>query len=156
MNLYIEIKDGSPINHPAFEDNLTQAFDSIPAHWQPFTRVERPLPGVYQVVPETAIYQKVNNVWADVWAVRDMTAEEKTAKQQAAKADWASLPDRDNFSAWVFDEATCAYQPPIPRPETGNYFWQGTTSSWVERPPYPTDGGQYKLNFSTATWVAIT
>ena len=42
MNLYIETNNGQTINHPAFEDNLIQAFGSIPEHFEPFVRVERP------------------------------------------------------------------------------------------------------------------
>lgn len=155
MNLYIQIKNGQPINHPAFEDNLLQAFSKVPTDWEKFTRLERPVPGLYQIGSDTPTYEKVNGVWTDVWLVRDMTAQEKSTKQQQVKNNWASLPDRDNFSAWIFDEATCSYKPPTPCPETGNYFWQGTTSSWVERPPYPTGGDQYKLDFPTATWVKI-
>lgn len=155
MNLYIQTQDGQPINHPAFEDNLLQAFNPIPDNWEPFVRVERPTPAVYQLLdsPEP-VYQKVNGVWTDVWALRDMTDAEKTAKQQTAKDEWAGLPERNNFTAWVFDEATCAYQPPVPRPTDDNfYFWQGTTSAWVETPAYPTDGKEYTLDFATATWI---
>jgi hypothetical protein len=84
MKLYIETENGAIKNHPAFEDNLLQAFGSIPAHWEPFNRVERPTPGVYQVLESTeAVYAKVDGVWTDVWSMRDMTTEEKTAKQQA-------------------------------------------------------------------------
>lgn len=84
MNLYIETENGATKNHPAFEDNLIQAFGLIPAQWEPFTRVERPIPGVYQVLEnQEAVYAKVDGVWTDVWTVRDMTAEEKAAKQQA-------------------------------------------------------------------------
>jgi hypothetical protein len=42
-----------------------------------------------------------------------MTAEEKAAKQQATKDAWAALPNRENFSAWSFDETTCTYIPPV-------------------------------------------
>ena len=49
MNLYIQIENNQPINHPAFEENLLQAFGAIPAHWEPFVRVERPLPTLYQM-----------------------------------------------------------------------------------------------------------
>jgi len=158
MNLYIETNNGQPINHPAFEDNLLQAFHAIPSHWEPFTRIERPVPGVYQVLDsEEPTYQKVNGVWTDVWALRDMTDAEKTAKQQALKASWAALPNASNFTAWTFDEATCTYIPPIPRPtDDKQYFWQGTTNSWVVTPEYPTDGKQYKLDIPTATWVLVT
>jgi hypothetical protein len=157
MNLYIETENGVTKNHPAFEDNLIQAFGEIPAHWEAFTRVERPVVSMYQILnTPDPVYAQVDGVWADVWTVRDMTAEEKTAKQQVAKDQWATLPNRENFVAWVFNEATCTYQPPTPRPAEGNYFWQGTTLTWVSRPEYPTDGKQYKLDFPSATWVEVT
>lgn len=157
MKLYIQTENGQPINHPAFEENLMQAFNEIPAHWEEFVRVERPTLNTYQLLEsEQPVYAKVNGVWTDVWSVREMTDGEKTAKQQQAKDAWATQPDLDNFSTWVFNEEKCLFEPPVPRPQVGDYFWQGNTSSWVERPPYPTEGGPYKLNFSTATWVAIT
>lgn len=33
MNLFIQIKDGMPINYPAFEDNLIEAFGRVPDDW---------------------------------------------------------------------------------------------------------------------------
>ena len=42
MNLYIQTENGQPINHPAFEDNLIQAFGEVPAHWAPFNRIHQP------------------------------------------------------------------------------------------------------------------
>ena len=155
MKLYIQIQNGQPINHPAFEDNLLQAFNPIPENWEPFVRVERPVPTVYQLLESLEpVYQKVDNVWTDVWSLRNMTDAEKMVKQQAAKNSWAALPNYSNFIAWVFDEATCAYQPPIPQPTDNKiYFWQGTTSSWVEMPAYPTDKKEYTLDYATATWI---
>ena len=157
MNLYIQVENSQPINHPAFEDNLLQAFGGIPSNWEPFTRIEMPTPTVYQVLDsQESTYQKVNGIWTDVWALRDMTDAEKTAKQQSVKDAWNSKP-RPNLTAWTFDEVTCSYVPPIPMPTYGQqYFWQGTTNSWQIRPPYPTDGKEYKLDFATATWVLIS
>lgn len=78
MNLYIETNENGPVNHPAFEDNLMQAFGEIPPHWEPFVRVTKPKPAnAYEVVGEHPEYQKVDGVWTDVWAVREMTQEEK-------------------------------------------------------------------------------
>ena len=133
MNLYIQIENGQTVNHPAFEDNLLQAFGSIPSNWEPFTRVERPTPSIYQVLDsEEPTYQKVNGVWTDVWDLRDMTDAEKAAKQQAVKDAWAANPNASNFTAWTFDESICAYVPPIPRPTDGKiYTWQGITNSWI-------------------------
>jgi hypothetical protein len=159
MKLYIQTQGGQPINHPAFEDNLLQAFATIPENWEPFVRVEKPIPTMYQVLEaEEPVYTKVNGVWTDVWLLHDMTAEEKAVKQQAAKDAWAAMPNYSNYTAWTFDEAICEYQPPTPRPVDldKNYFWQGTTSSWVETPAYPTDGKEYKIDFATATWIIKT
>lgn len=157
MNLYIQIENGQPINHPAFEDNLIEAFGSVPSDWEVFVRVEQPIPNVYQILESTeSTYQKVDGVWTDVWSLRDMTDAEKSAKQQEVKDSWNSVP-RPNLVAWTFDEATCSYQPPIPKPTDGqDYFWQGTTNTWQVKPPYPTDGKTYKIDFATGTWVEKT
>lgn len=134
MNLYIQVQDGQPINHPAFEDNLLQAFGAIPENWEPFVRVVCPVPPTYQIFEsQEPIYQKVNNVWTDVWLLRNMTDTEKTTKQQEVKEAWASLPNRENFIAWVFNEETCQYVPPTPRPTEGDYRWDGATNSWISR-----------------------
>ena len=156
MKLHIQVdENGNTVNHPAFEDNLIQAFNEVPSHWEPFVRVEKPIPTIYQVLDsQEPTYQKVDGVWTDVWALRDMTAEEKATRQQIEKDAWSALPNRDNFTAWTFDETTCRYVPPTSMPTDGNqYFWQGTTNSWVILPTYPDDGKQYKLDIPTATWV---
>ena len=160
MKLFIRIQDGQPYKNPIFGDNFIEAFphidiENLPPEFSLFERVENPrVANVYQV--DEVSYQWVGGIVKDVWTVREMTAEEKAEKQQAVKDAWAVRPNLENFVAWVFDEATCAYQPPIPRPESGIYFWQGTTSSWVERPQYPNDGKTYRLDFASATWVEIT
>ena len=157
MNLYIKTENGATKNHPAFEDNLIQAFGAVPAHWEPFTRVERPVPGVYQTMDSVEpVYAKVDGVWADVWTVREMTAEEKAAKQQAARDAFNSRPQAENWSAWTLDEATCTMQPPIPRPEPIEgkiVFWCGADNNWKEAPARPE--GEYKFDFIAWVWVAL-
>lgn len=159
MNLYIETENGAIKNHPAFEDNLIQAFGSVPAHWEPFTRVERPTPGVYQVLEsQEAVYTKVDGVWTDVWTVREMTAEEKTAKQQTVITAFNEREYASNWSTWTLDEATCAMVPPIPRPapvEGQIVFWCGADNNWKEAPARPVDDNQYKFDFLAWEWVAI-
>lgn len=137
MNLFIETENGATKNHPAFEDNLIQAFGSVPEHWEAFTRVERPVPAMYQTMDsQEPVYAQVDGIWTDVWLLRDMTAEEVAVKQQAAKDAWAALPNRDNFNAWTFDEVTCSYIPPVPRPDDGKlYRWDGAVNNWVEVTP---------------------
>lgn len=162
MNLYIETENGQTKNHPAFEDNLLQAFGSIPDTWEPFTRVERPVPGVYEVLEsDMPVYAKVDGVWADVWSLRELTAEEKTAKQQAAITAFNDRPQAENWSAWTLDEATCTMQPPIPRPEPDEAklaqrimtFWCGADNNWKDTPVRPE--GDYKFDFLAWAWVEV-
>ena len=161
MNLFIETENGVTKNHPALENNLIQAFGSIPAHWEPFTRVECPKPTVYQVLDsEEPTYSKVNGVWTDVWALREMTAEEKTTKQQAVITAFNDRPQAENWSAWTLDEATCMMVPPIPRPEFDEAkiaagimtFWCGADANWKDTPVRPE--GEYKFDFLAWEWVA--
>lgn len=165
MNLFIQVENGQTVNHPAFEDNLLQAFGQIPDRWEPFVRVERPVPGVYEVLESNEpTYQKVNGVWTDVWALRPMTDAEKADKQQAVKDAFNAREQASNWSAWVFDEATCAMVPPIPRPEPDQTklsqgimtFWCGADNNWKDTPPRPQDGKMYKFDFFAWTWVEVT
>ena len=164
MNLYIEIENGVPKNHPAFMDNLLQAFGSIPAHWEMFIRAERPVPSVYQVlVSDEPTYGKLNNFWTDVWSLRDMTTEEKTAKQQAAINLFNDREYASNWSAWTLDEATCMMVPPIPRPEPDQTkldqqiftVWCGADNGWKDTPARPVDDSQYKFDFFAWQWVQV-
>lgn len=157
MNLYIQIENGQPVNHPAFENNLIEAFGKVPFNWETFVRIERPIPSAYQILENTeSTYQKVDGVWTDIWVLRSMTAEEKDAKQQALKAAWANRPQASNWSAWVFDEDTCSYQPPIPRPTDREVVWSGANNGWVDLPQRPDDGKTYKFDFYTSSWVEVT
>ena len=159
MNLYIETENGVIKNHPAFADNLVQAFGEIPAHWEPFTRVERPIPDIYQVLEsEEPTYEKVDGVWTDVWSMREMTTEEKTAKQQAVITAFNAREQAENWSAWTLDEATCTMVPPIPRPEPVEgklVFWCGADANWKEAPARPVDDNQYKFDFLAWQWVQV-
>ena len=161
MNLYIQIEDGQPVNHPAVEDNLVQAFGEVPAHWEPFVRVEHPTLGEFEKWGDPRFtYEKVDGVWTDVYHVVEITAEEKAAIKQAKidayKTTWALLPQRDNFSAWVFNEETIKYEPPIPRPTDREVIWSGANNGWVDRPQKPDDGKTYTLDFYTSSWVEVT
>jgi hypothetical protein len=162
MNLYIQTQDGQPINHPAFEDNLLQAFGTIPENWEPFVRVQKPIPTMYQVLEaEEPIYQKVDDAWTDVWLLRNMTAEEKTVKQQAVRDAFNSRNQASNWSAWTLDEATNTMVPPIPRPEPDQTkldagimtVWCGADNNWKDTPVRPE--GNYKFDFFEWTWMAL-
>ena len=164
MKLYIETENGQIKNHPAFEDNLLQAFGAIPEHWVPFERVERPVLGQYEVmVSEDATYELIDGVCKDVWHKRDMTIEEKTSKQQAVIAAFNNRPQAENWAAWVFDEAECRMKPPIPRPEPDQTkisagimtFWCGADANWKDSPARPVDENQYKFDFLAWQWVQV-
>ena len=164
MNLYIKTENGVTKNHPAFEDNLIQAFGSIPEDWEPFTRVEHPKVGIYELmIADEPTYEKVDGVWTDVWHKRDMTAEEKAAKQQSVRDAFAARDQVENWSAWTLDEATCMMVPPIPRPEpdlakieAGIYtFWCGADNNWKEAPAKPVDENQYEFDFLAWQWVQV-
>lgn len=91
MELFIQIRDGQPYEHPIFGDNFREAFPHIDVNNLPpeFARFERvPDPEVattYQV--DVASYQWVDGVVKDVWSVREMTQEEKAQKIQKRSDD---------------------------------------------------------------------
>jgi hypothetical protein len=164
MNLYIETENGATKNHPAFEDNLLEAFGEIPANWEPFVRVERPVISIYRVLESNqSSYEKVNGVWTDVWVVRDMTAEEKAAVQQRVIDKFNAREQAENWAAWILDEATCTMVPPIPRPDLDQTkldagiqtFWCGAENNWKDTPAYLIDGNQYKFDFLAWQWVQV-
>jgi hypothetical protein len=162
MELFIRIANGVTVGNPIMGDNFREALpdidvDNLPPEFARFVRVERPVLGTYQVfVQENPAHELVGGVWTDVWHVRDMTAEEKAAKQQPIKDKWDAIPNKENYLAWTFNEDLLIYEPPVPQPIDGKrYIWQGTTNTWVEVPPKPQDGKTYKLDFASATWVEI-
>ena len=159
MNLYIEIENGQPKNHPAFENNLIEAFGFVPMHWEAFVRIEQPIPDMYQVLEsDQSVYEKVNGVWTDVWFLRDMTSEEKSAKQQVVLDAFSSRYQAENWSAWTLDEATCTMVPPIPKPDNVDgkvYRWCGADNNWKDSPEKPVDDNKYKFDFLAWQWVVV-
>lgn len=135
MRLFIRIKDGEPLDHPLLEENVQQIFpdidlDNLPSELARFERVDPPWVGLYEVCDTT--YEWVDGVVRDVHIVRDMTAEERLAKQDAVKAEWAEK----GFPSWVFQEEGCRFVPPIPHPMDGNkYVWDEPTTSWAAAEP---------------------
>lgn len=132
MNLFIQVRDGKPFEHPIEEWNFVEAFpgvdlNNLPPSFARFVRVEQPVPAVYEVV-EGVSYEWDGPVVKDVWHVRQMTPDEIKTKQDAVKRYWA---EQGGYASWVFNEETCAFDPPVPRPTDGKYRWDETTLSWV-------------------------
>ena len=134
MNLYIQLQNGEPVNHPIMEDNLRQAFPEMDLNNLPetFARFERVVPtelSVYEV-SEGSTYEWADGIVKDVHHRRAMTLEERTAKQDAAKDEWQRI---GGFASWTFNEEMCRFEPPVPYPEDGKiYVWDESTTSWVE------------------------
>jgi hypothetical protein len=134
MNLYIQLENGEPVNHPILEDNLRQAFpemdlNNLPETFARFERVPGSGVGVYEV-NEGITYEWVDGIVKDVHHVRAMTPEERTVKQDAVKTEWQRI---GGFASWIFNEEKCRFEPPSPYPEDGKiYVWDESTTSWVE------------------------
>lgn len=131
MEFFIQIRDGRPFEHPIFGDNFRAAFPHIdtgnlPPEFARFERIEPPQPKIYEVILGPS-YQWVDGIVKDVWLVRPMSAQEKLAKQEQAKAMWA----QSGFPSWSFDETTCTFIPPTPRPANGVYRWDEPSLSWI-------------------------
>ena len=136
MELYIRIKDGQPFEHPILGDNFREAFpdidtNNLPPEFASFTRIETPVEGAYEVYEGVEYQLQEDGSYMDVHSTRDMTVEEKTAKQAVVKADW----EANGFDSWIFNEDTCRFDPPEPYPDDGKvYYWDEDTLSWVEVP----------------------
>lgn len=134
MTLFIKVANGQAVGHPILENNFRQAFpdidtNNLPPEFAVFERVEQPVLGAYEVY-DGHTYEKDGAIFKDVHHVREMTAEEKTAKQNRAKSSWANGPA---YASWVFNEETCVFDPPIPHPEGSEPFmWDEATTKWVK------------------------
>jgi hypothetical protein len=103
LELYIQIRDGQPHEHPIFADNFRQAFPDVDTENLPldrfakFIRIAAPTPGTYEVY-EGVTYQWVDGVVKDVHSVRPMTDEERAAKT----AELTSLADQVKLDRIAF------------------------------------------------------
>jgi len=133
MELFIQIKNGQPFEHPILGDNFRQAFPNINTNNLPewvarFVRGPAPAIGVYEIY-EGLTYEKRGEVYTDVHHIRQMSNEEKLSKQEDVKTEWG----KTGFASWVFNEKTCVFYPPISYPEDDKiYRWDEPTISWVE------------------------
>jgi hypothetical protein len=83
MELFIQVRDGVPYEHPILGDNFRQAFpdvdtSNLPAGFAAFVRVPPPDIGEFEVY-EGVTYEFVGGVVMDVHHVRPMTPEERVA-----------------------------------------------------------------------------
>jgi hypothetical protein len=130
MNLYIQIENGSPVNHPAFEDNLIQAFGAVPSHWEPFNRIHQPadlLPSPFFTANCTYELGTDGVTWEDKWVAVEMSQEEKDALITNAQEN---PPLGGNVT---LDVTTLRWTPNTEKPNDGkNYYWNYMEGNWEE------------------------
>ena len=146
--LYIKVDENNIfIDHPHFESNVRRLYpdhdfsSGPPSGWMEFVRSAPPKLGVYQKFDSTKggdialafdhnglEYKIVDGVYKDVWHVLDMTDEEKLEKQNAVKNDFT---ENYGYASWTFNEETCSFDPPSPRPGAG-YVWNDETETWEQ------------------------
>lgn len=91
LELYIQIRDGQPFEHPIFADNFKLAFPDVNVNDLPadrfakFIRVDAPVPDTYEVY-EGVTYQWFDGVVKDVHSARPMTDEERAEKTAELEA----------------------------------------------------------------------
>lgn len=92
LELYIQIRDGQPYEHPIFGENFKEAFSDIDVNNLPadrfakFIRVAQPAIDAYEVY-EGVTYEWVDGIVKDVHHVRPMTDEERAAKTAELEAE---------------------------------------------------------------------
>lgn len=85
LELYIQLRDNQPYEHPIFADNFRQAFPDVKTDLLPdgkfarFFRVEKPKIGAFEVY-EGVTYEWAGDFVIDVHHVRPMTEEEQAVK----------------------------------------------------------------------------
>jgi len=88
MNLYIQMQDGQPINHPIIETNLIQVrpnidLENLPSEFARFNRYQMPADLVtspFQIPYNTYGLDADGVTYCDIWAVRDMDDLERQAR----------------------------------------------------------------------------
>lgn len=134
MELFIQLQNGKPYEHPILAENLVEAYpdfdtSKLPKNFARFERVDPPELGPYELL-ESSTYQFVGDIVKDFYTVRQMTSDEKKEKQSEVKKWWADI---QGAPSWIFNEASCTFIPPVSYPTDGeNYEWNEATKNWVE------------------------
>jgi len=126
MELFIQIRDGQPFEHPIFGDNFREAFPHIDVNNLPpeFARFER-IPCPYEATDfqiNEVRYQWVGDVVKDIWSVRAMNETERAARIEGLRKDALNTRDiRKQYAQTVIDEATS---------ETVKQAWRNYLAEW--------------------------
>jgi hypothetical protein len=84
MELFIQIRNGQPFEHPIFGDNFREAFphidvNNLPTEFARFERIQCPFEKALFKVHEVT-YQWENGIVKDVWSERDANETERAAE----------------------------------------------------------------------------
>ncbi len=174
--LYIRMVNNRPVDHPMLRSNIESAFpevdfDNLPSWLARFERVQKPHADVYEIV-NGPIYVVVGDTVKDQWIKRPMTEDEKLLKQSRARQNFLNDTTSEvRRSTWVFDEATCSFNAPIPYPSDGGaYVWSDNSQNWetlvlppapevvegngvVSRKPVPRIPGTWEWDEATQDWI---
>jgi hypothetical protein len=111
-------------------DNFRQAFPTIdtgnlPPEFARFKRITAPEIGPFDVL-EGPVYEWDGSLVKDVWTILPMTEEAKAAKI----SEYQAMPPP--FPNWTLNLDTLVWEAPVPKPtEGGPYRWDINTNSWV-------------------------
>lgn len=176
MELYIQIKDGQPFEHPMLAENVRQVFPHVDLNnpapdFARFVRVDSPRIGEYEIY-EGCTYEQVNGFYVDVHHVRPMTdterAEVDARKLEALKANppgpnwvwseekqkWDSPPRPTSGGPWRFDPQALNWVL-APEPPFSSWVLGPSGLVWIAPTPYPQDGNQYHWDESTLSWAQV-
>jgi hypothetical protein len=134
-DLFIQIRDGQPYQHPILGANFRAAFpdvdtENLPPEFAPFERRDPSeiRVGVFQVLVESYVWD--GPIVRDNWTVRDMTDDERAAKIAEHQSYDPPFPN------WKFNVDTLRWEAPIPMPATGGpYRWDIKSNSWESYTP---------------------
>jgi hypothetical protein len=173
-NLYLQIQNGQPVNHPHLEENVLQVFGSIPSDWAPFKRVLSQDSGItlglFQTYSHSYGLSSDNVTWQDVWTAVDMTDDEKSAyitnlqKYPAFPGAvlntttliWEKPPKPNDGNSYIYDFENGAWKQVAPKPTDGqNYAYNTNTQQWVVTPVRPNDGKKYYFDWTNLVWVLL-
>lgn len=127
VELFIQLRDGQPHEHPIFGDNFRTAFpdvdpENLPAdQFARFVRVQAPVPGTYEVAEVS--YGWVDGVVKDIWTIRPMTDEERAAKHDEIVAQAYAV--RDNYVTHCQEMVAQVTDP------EGNQIWRETLAAFI-------------------------
>ena len=133
MNLYIELEEGRPINHPLQESNLLLIYpdinlENLPENLCKFVRVEKPISKWDEVV-EGPEYKMIDGICYDVWTVNKISDE---VRESMLSTLTASNP----YPSWTVDIINHTLIPPISKPTEGEWQWDESIINWI---PYAGD-----------------